>query len=570
YLVRRLLENTSQMGFIKLSHHDHKDKTALLAPPDISKPGESPKTTGSFINAGHADFSDVSVRERFISAITEISRGLPLNIPIVINQRHLFSEKKLIRTCPSDLSLEVAHVNLASVSHAEDAMKASMDAALAMRTLPLATRMQHLLSLANVLESERYNLSALMCLEVGKTWAEADADVAEAIDFCRYYAEMAGVEILPKKMGDIPSEHNILSYQGRGPSLIIAPWNFPLAIICGMSVAAYVSGNPIIMKPSEQSSATAYRLYQYMIKADFLKEAVQFLPGVGEELGPYLVAHRHTANICFTGSKKVGHEIMKLANTVFEGQVQMKRVICEMGGKNAIIVDDDADLDEAVFVILKSAFSYAGQKCSAASRLILLKTIKHQCLQRLINATKSIKMGSALDPSVFMGPVVDKEAFDRLNRTIKRLENDPQVFIHYLGEPLPKGYFLAPMILEVSDPRHWVMQEELFGPILAVYGADNLEQAVMIANDTSYALTGAFLSRSPKNIAYVLDRFLVGNLYINQKCTGAIVARQPFGGFKMSGTGIKAGGPGYLLNLVDLKVVSENTMRQGFTPEISC
>jgi len=569
YLVRRLLENTSQMGFLKLTHHDHKDIRALLVTPTIDNTEMAAKIPGDFVNAPYTDFTHPHARDHFNKAISTVRKQLSFKVPIVIDGEPKFGAQTIHKMSPGDLSLKIAECHLAQPLHVDMAVASSMAAYSLMHDMPIAKRVQHLHNLADILTEDRFLLAATICLEVGKTWAEADADVAEAIDFCRYYAHCAQTELRERKLGYVAGEDNLLTYRGRGPTVVIAPWNFPLAIICGMGVAAYVAGNPIILKPAEQSMATAYLLYERMIKAQFVKSAVQFLPGVGEDIGPKLVLHKDVANICFTGSMKVGHEITKLANTMVFGQRQMKRVICEMGGKNAIIVDDDADLDEAVISTVKSAFSYAGQKCSAASRVIVIGSIKEQFLERLINATKSFTIGSPAEPSTFMGPVIDQDAFVRLNHQMDQLKTDPSVVVRYVGETLVGGYFIPPMIVSVTDPNHWVMQEEIFGPILAVMGADTLEQAVNIANDTRYALTGAFISRSPANIAYVRRQFSVGNLYINQKCTGAIVGRQPFGGFKMSGTGIKAGGPGYLLNLADAQVVCENTMRQGFTPEFS-
>jgi RHH-type transcriptional regulator, proline utilization regulon repressor / proline dehydrogenase / delta 1-pyrroline-5-carboxylate dehydrogenase len=569
YLVRRLLENTSQMGFLKMSHHDHKDETALLQKPVVDEQKPATQNTQEFINASTLDFVEKPARNRFAQAITQVRKSLPITIPVVVEGKIEHGSQEMVRFCPSDTSLKIASCKLATTSHAEQAIKACMKANQPLRSLTILERAQHLRKLADILEADRYDLAALLCFEVGKTWSEADGDVAEAIDFCRYYADRALVELAPKKLGSIGGEHNVLSFQGRGPAVIIAPWNFPLAILCGMSVAAYVSGNPIIMKPAEQSMATAYGLYQRMIKASFMVNALQFLPGIGEEIGSYLVKHPHTATICFTGSKTVGHQITQAANTVSPHQVQMKRVICEMGGKNAIIVDDDADLDEAISGIINSAFMYAGQKCSAASRVITVGTIHDHLIERLKDAAQSINPSAAHEPFTLMGPVIDQEAFERLNQAIERLSHDPSVKVLYKGEGIKGGYYVPIMMVEVTAPEHWVMTEELFGPILAVFKANNLEDAIKVANLTKYALTGAIFSRSPHNIAYAREHFLVGNLYINQKCTGAKVYRQPFGGFNMSGTGIKAGGPHYLLQLVDAKVVSENTMRRGFTPEIS-
>lgn len=566
YLVRRLLENTSQMGFLRLSHHDHHDIESLLKRPsaeELSKPAAH-----SFQNASLADFTDEMCRQKFKLAIENTLRLLPISVPIVINGKRISSTSTKKTHCPSQLSLQLAHTVLAEKSMAHDAVMACEKNYPQLASTSLKERASHLTALAHNLEQDRFNLAALICLEVGKTWAEADADVAEAVDFCHYYAERALVELAPQTM-KVAGEINTLSYFGRGPSVVIAPWNFPLAILCGMSVSAYVAGNPIIMKPAEQSCATAYALFQHMEKAQFLPGSFHFLPGVGEEIGPILVNHPLTANICFTGSMNVGHQIIQNANTQVAGQTHMKRVICEMGGKNAIIVDDDADLDEAVVGIINSSCIYAGQKCSAASRIIAIGSIKDALIQRLAEAASSLTIGPSYEPSTFMGPVVDNEAFLRLKDAQQKLHHDANIRIIHTQNAPDGGYYVPPLIVESKDPNHWVMQQELFGPIIALYHAGDLAEALRVANNTDYALTGAFFSRSPNNIAYATEHFQVGNLYINSKCTGAMVWRQPFGGYKMSGVGLKAGGPSYLLQLVDSKVVSENTMRRGFAPEIS-
>lgn len=568
YLVRRLLENTSQMSFVKMSNHDQKDQRDLLKEPVASEIPPLEKVH-EFINASLTDFSDKTMRDNFSNALHRVRKNFPVTVRINIDKKDISSKKTYQHLCPSDVSLTIFTTALASCDDAERAILASVNAQPALQQSSLIKRCEHLLNLAAILENDRFDIAATMCFEVGKTWAEADADVAEAIDFCRYYAQRAHIEISPRIIGNIDGEHNVLSFHGRGPTVIIAPWNFPLAILCGMSVAAYVCGNPIIMKPAETSTLMARMLYERMIKAAFISEAVQFLPGSGKEIGPYLVAHPHVATICFTGSLEVGHEIMLRANTVVPEQIQMKRVICEMGGKNAIIVDEDADLDEAVMGIIASAFGYAGQKCSAASRVIAVGSVKEQLIDRLIMATISLRQASSLAPNTFLGPVIDQKAYDRLMRVIDDLATDPSVNIIERGVHVTGGYFVPATLVFVKDMNHWIMQQELFGPIVAVYHAANLAEACRVANHTKFGLTGGFFSRSPVNIAYVRENFSVGNLYINQKCTGALVHRQPFGGFKMSGTGIKAGGPHYLLNFVDTKVVSENTMRQGFTPEVS-
>jgi RHH-type proline utilization regulon transcriptional repressor/proline dehydrogenase/delta 1-pyrroline-5-carboxylate dehydrogenase len=569
YLVRRLLENTSQMGFLKLSHHDNKDASRLLMPPKSTNNPIVEEFSSDFKNISATDFGLAENRRLFLAALSEIKRELPFSVPVVISGEKRESSRFLSPLCPSDTTLALGTVHLASVQDTLDAVKASNHAFLELFDTSLSERVGHLLELAKILEHDRLYLAALICIEVGKCWAEADADVAEAIDFCRYYAERAQIELSDKILGDLLSEENRLYYQGRGPSVVIAPWNFPLAILCGMSVAAYVAQNPIIIKPAEQSSIIAYELFKRMLTAGFKAHAVQFLPGLGEEVGAQLVKHPDIATIAFTGSMAVGHEIVKSANTVVFGQIQMKRVISEMGGKNAIIIDDDADLDEAVKATMESAFSFSGQKCSAASRVIVVGTIFKSFKERLVEASRSLIIGSSLNPESDMGPVIDKESYERLLAISQKLSIDQDLDILYQGYGATSGYFVPPLIVEPKNAQHWLMCEELFGPILALYHVADIEHALAVANQSRYALTGAIFSRSPKNIAKARKRFNVGNLYINQKCTGAMVNRQPFGGFKMSGTGIKAGGPFYLLNFVDAKLISENTMRSGFTPKLS-
>lgn len=566
YLVRRLLENTSQMSFVKKSHHDHENEDQLLQAPAGNEPPADEKH--GFKNASLLDFTHIQVRTRFLAALNTIEKQLPLAIPIMINNQNYTSSHHLSKQCPNNKNITISKTELSSIEYANKAVQQCVKIFPQLSELNAEDRARHLQNLGDILERDRYELAALMCYEVGKTWAEADADVAEAIDFCRYYADAVRNELCPRKLGQVGGEENTLTYQPRGPSVIIAPWNFPLAILCGMSVAAYGAGNPIIMKPAEQSCAIAYFLYLRMLKAGFLPQAVQFLPGLGEVIGQHLVSHPDIANVCFTGSMAVGHEIARLANTVSPGQTQMKKVIAEMGGKNAIIIDDDADLDEAIQAVLKSAFVYAGQKCSAASRIIIVGSIAEQFIARLKAACQSMTTGSSLMPKTFMGPVIDEEACSRLKQKISVLQQDEKVKAIYIGETA-EGFFVPAALFLVSDEHHWLMQEELFGPIVALYKASDLDHAFRVANNTKYALTGAFFSRSPRNIARAKSAFNVGNLYINQKCTGALVNRQPFGGFKMSGSGLKAGGPHYLLNFVDTKIVSENTMRRGFTPNVS-
>lgn len=573
YLVRRLLENTSNQGFLKLSHHDGVDVAKLMQPPKPAGLGVKaaiPMKKGDlatpFYNCALADFSRPETRDAFAKAITTVQAKLPITVPIVVNGKSVASSKTFARANPSETAKKVAEVSLASLVDVESAVASARLAWPAWRDRPLLERAQLLEKLADLIEADRLPMAALQCFEVGKPWKEADADVAEAVDFCRYYARQALLELSPRKQGSVWGEDNTLSYEGRGVCVVIAPWNFPLAILCGMATAALVAGNTVIMKPAEQSSAVAYGLFEKMKAAGFPAEVVHFLPGVGEEIGPALVEHKDVAGIAFTGSKGVGLAIVESAHKTKPGQAQVKRVVCEMGGKNAIIIDDDADLDEAVHGVLKSAMGFAGQKCSACSRAIVLESVADAFSERLVAAARSVQAGQAHLSGTALGPVVDDEAFRRLSAVIAEPGAGAEKL--FVGTVPTGGYFVPPAIFAVKDAAHPLMQRELFGPVLAVHRVKSFSDALDVANGTEFALTGAVFSRSPAHLDEARRRFRVGNLYLNRGSTGALVERQPFGGFGMSGIGTKAGGPGYLQLFTDPRAVTENTMRRGFTPDL--
>jgi RHH-type transcriptional regulator, proline utilization regulon repressor / proline dehydrogenase / delta 1-pyrroline-5-carboxylate dehydrogenase len=365
-------------------------------------------------------------------------------------------------------------------------------------------------------------------------------------------------------------EENRWSYEARGVAVIIAPWNFPLAILCGMTAAAVVTGNTAIMKPAEQSSLVASYLMDAFAEAGAPAGVVNYLPGVGEEIGPVLVGHADVAMVAFTGSRAVGLAIKQAASEARAGQDHIKRVIVELGGKNAIAVDDDADLDEAVTGIVASAFGYAGQKCSACSRLITLPGNHEALLARVIEATKSLAIAPAEEPECRVGPVIDGEAAGRIRAAIERGKKEATLaYGGDVGELARQGHFIAPHIFTDVAPDSFLAREEIFGPVLAVLRARDFDHAMELANSTDYALTGGIYSRSPSHIERAGRDFRVGNLYINRKITGALVGRQPFGGFKLSGGGTQAGGPDYLRNFVWPRCVTENTLRHGFAPEMN-
>ncbi len=589
YLVRRLLENTSNAGFLRQSYHEGEDIAALLAapnpvPPPVPSPALPPGPPAAglphevtdmvpgdlaspFRNCPRSDFTLPEAREGFARAIADWKGRFPIRVPVMRDGREDAAREARPWISPNDENLVVARVDMASAAQADLAVQAADKAYLAWRDRPLRERAALLEKLGSLLEADRVRLAALQTLEVAKPWQEADLDVAEAVDFCRYYARQALIELAPRQQGQAPGELNTLAYMGRGPVAVIAPWNFPLAILCGMATAALVAGNPVILKPAEQSSLMAWLLYQAMLKAGFPPEVVQFLPGLGEEAGARLVAHPRVAQIAFTGSLQVGTVILREAAQLRPGQARLKRVVCEMGGKNAIVIDEDADLDEAVAGVLKSAFGYAGQKCSACSRVIAVGEVYAPFLERLAAACATLAIASAEDPGCDVPPVIDSASRDRLSAVIA--DPGPGARLVYRGPARQGGRFVGPALFEVTGAAHRLMQDELFGPVLAMIKAEDFDHALRLAAATPFALTGAVFTRSPSHIEAARARFRVGNLYVNRGSTGALVDRQPFGGFGHSGLGTKAGGPGYLAHFADPYCVTENTMRHGFTPDIA-
>lgn len=568
YLVRRLLENTANSGFLRLSFHEGTDLRSLLRRPQPLPFSAMRSRTAPepFSNCPLADFSDAATREAFVQAIDRVAMRLPIEVPVCINEQVRTTDSPLERCCPSEIRRSVARISLATCADVDGAVASALQAWPAWRDRALDERAGLLERLADRLQRDRFDLAALQTFEVGKPWREADADVAEAIDFCRYYAQRARLELAPQRHGTMAGEENLLWYEGRGPTAVIAPWNFPLAILCGMSTAALVAGNPVLLKPAEQASATAYALYVRMREVGFPPDVVHFVPGMGEDIGSHLVRHPQVAQIAFTGSKQVGLSIIEAAAVTRPGQTQVKRVVCEMGGKNATIIDDDADLDEAVVGVVHSAFGYAGQKCSACSRVLVVRAVYASFMTRLIDAVRSLSMAPAHLPGCRLGPVIDAEAYQRLTEVIAHPGAGAKAV--YIGQAPPGGWFVAPAIFAVHDTQHRLMQEEFFGPILAVMPVDSFEQTLEVAVSTQFALTGSVYSRSTAHLDLARQRFRVGNLYLNRGSTGAMVARQPFGGFGMSGLGTKAGGPGYVTLFADARCATENTMRRGFTPEL--
>jgi RHH-type proline utilization regulon transcriptional repressor/proline dehydrogenase/delta 1-pyrroline-5-carboxylate dehydrogenase len=579
YLVRRLLENTANESFLRQSFVEELDAEKLLADPVeiLSKAEEKQNTRSSkgvpatseygfspFSNEPAVNFTQSEVRSAFPEAITQVRTMLARTYPLLIGGKEIKTEDALPSVNPARPDEIVGLVCQAGKQEVDSAIASAQKAFSAWRdTLP-QDRAHYLFRAADIARKQIYNLAAWQVLEVGKQWDQAYGDVGEAIDFLEYY----GREMIrlgsERRMGTAPGELNHYFYQPKGLAAVIAPWNFPLAISCGMSAAAIVAGNCVLYKPSGLSSVVGFTLAEIFKKAGLPEGVFNFTPGRGSVIGDYLVDHPDISLIAFTGSKDIGLRILERASKVQANQTGVKKVIAEMGGKNAIIVDDDADLDEAVVHLLRSAFGFQGQKCSACSRAIVLEPIYDRFVRRLVEAAKSVQIGPAEDPANYMGPVVDQAAQQRILEYIEIGKKEGNLLI---SREVPDiGYYAPLTIFSDIRPEHRLAQEEIFGPVLSIMKAKNFDEAIEVANSTKFALTGGVFSRSPKHLEQARRDFRVGNLYLNRGITGALVERQPFGGFKMSGVGSKAGGPDYLLQFMDPRTVTENTMRRGFAP----
>lgn len=562
YLIRRLLENTANSSFLRQSLED-RPVEELLAPP-ISK-GDIPfaATHAAFANAADTDYADMELRKTARTAFANVRQQLGKTYLPLINGEYQQTEQIVDSVNPSNYSEIVGKVGLISPEQAKVAMEAAKAAFPAWRRTPVKERADILRKAAVLMERRRAELSAWTVLEVGKPVKEADAEVSEAIDFCNYYAQE--MERLDAGYNyDIPGETNRYIYQPRGIAVVISPWNFPLAIAAGMTVAALVAGNCTLLKPAETSSVIAAKFAEILVEAGIPKGVFQYVPGKGSTVGAYLVNHPDTHLIAFTGSQEVGCRIYADAAIVQPGQKHLKRVIAEMGGKNGLIIDESADLDAAVVGVVQSAFGYSGQKCSACSRVIVLEPIYDAFVQRLVEATRSLNIGLAESPSTQVGPVIDANARDRIKEYIEQGKKEAQAVLEI--PVTDTGYFVSPTIFSNVAPTAAIAQEEIFGPVIAVIKVKDFNEAISVANGTNFALTGGLYSRTPSHIQQAEQEFEVGNLYINRTITGAIVARQPFGGFKMSGVGSKAGGPDYLLQFLEPRTITENIQRQGFAP----
>ncbi|WP_437193072.1 L-glutamate gamma-semialdehyde dehydrogenase [Planctomicrobium sp. SH527] len=519
-----------------------------------------------FRNEPLTDFSRGQARDEMRRALQEVESQFGEDYPLIINGKAMTTRGNIVVRNPSNKSQTLGTVNSATAELASQAIESARDAWGQWRKTPIGHRAEYLELMASEMRNRRFELAAWMVYECGKPWKDADADVAEAIDFCVYYA-LAMRDLNQTLTCDYPGEENQYLYRPRGVTVVIAPWNFPLAILTGMVAAALVTGNTVVMKPAEQSSILASKLAQITRDAGIPTGVINFLPGVGEDVGPALVSHPDVEIVAFTGSREVGLKINQVAATPIENQTTIKKVIAELGGKNPVIIDNDADLDDAVQGVVSSAFGYAGQKCSACSRVIVLAEIYDQFIDRLKSACESIVVGPADEPGIDYGPVIDADAFNRINDFIAIGKEECETIVAGDVSKLGKdGYFIGPHVFGNVEPDSRLLRHEIFGPVLTVSKAKNLDQALQMANSTPFALTGGIYSRSPKNLQRAREELQVGNVYLNRVITGAIVQRHPFGGYKMSGIGTKAGGPDYLLQFMLPVSICENTMRRGFAP----
>lgn len=576
YLVRRLLENTANESFLRQSFVDGAELEALLENPILTLEREKARLTPRpapaavdglppFVNDALIDFTIPKNRHGFIDGIAMVRQKAGRTIPLFINGKEKTTSDLIPTNNPANPSETLARVCQAGTAEIDEAVKAAAGVFDSWRNTSAPDRADYLLKAAEITRRRMFELSSLQVLEVGKQWDQAFHDVGEGIDFLEYYAREMLRLSHPRRMGRAPGELNHLFYQPKGIAAVIAPWNFPFAIAIGMASAAIVTGNPVLFKPSSIASAIGWSIAEVFREAGLPAGVFNFCPGRGSVMGDYLVEHPQISLICFTGSMEVGLRIQEKAAKVQPGQTQCKRVIAEMGGKNAIIIDDDADLDEAVSQVIYSAFGFQGQKCSACSRVIVLDPIYERFENRLKQAANSIKIGPSEDPLNYMGPLADVSLRKNVLEYIKVAESEGKVLVKRTDIPAEGAYVPLTIVTDIK-PEHRIAQEEVFGPVLAVMRAKTFREALDLANSTPFALTGAVFTRSPEHLELARKEFRVGNLYLNRGSTGAMVERQPFGGFKMSGVGSKTGSPDYLLQFMDPRCVTENTMRRGFAP----
>ena len=510
-----------------------------------------------FTNEAFTDFNDPVNAQKMEEALAKVKGELGQTFPLVIGGKEYSDGPYSESISPFDSRLVVARFPKATVEQANQAIEAAYDAFQTWSRVDPEERARYLFKAAAVMRRRKHELAAWMIYEVSKSWVEADVDLAELIDFCEYYGRQMIKLAGPQPVVAYPGEDNELRYIPLGVGVVIPPWNFPGAIMGGMTAAAIVAGNTVVLKPASTSPAIAAQFFKILTEECGLPPGVvNFLPGPGGAMGDALVDHPKTRFIAFTGSKEVGIRINERAAKVHPGQKWLKRTILEMGGKDSIVVDETADLDAAAEGIALSAFGFQGQKCSACSRAIVVDEVYDDVLAKVVARAKQIKMGETTDRSNYMGAVIDEKAFNKITEYIEVGKQEGKVMTGGSADK-SKGYFVEPTVIADIKPNDRLSQEEIFGPVLAFIRAKDYDHALEIANNTEYGLTGAVFSRSRERLERAREEFHVGNLYFNRKCTGALVGVQPFGGFNMSGTDSKAGGPDYLLLFTQAKSIAD-------------
>jgi len=514
-----------------------------------------------FRNEPLTDFAKPENRRAMEAAVENVRGQLGREYDILIGGKAIRTPEKFRSYNPSRKTEVIGVFQQGTAELAKQAVEAAFEEFQRWERVPAAKRADILLRAGSLVRERKFELAAWMVFEVGKNWAEADADVAETIDFCEFYARemirLAG----PQPLTPIPGEVNELRYIPLGVGAVIPPWNFPLAIMAGMTTAAWVTGNTVVLKPSSDSPAIAAQFMAILQEAGLPGGVVNFLTGSGGTVGKALVTHPKTRFVAFTGSKDVGLNINELAAKTPPGQIWIKRVVAEMGGKDSIVVDSDADLDAAVEGVFASAFGFQGQKCSACSRAIVVNEVYDKFLEKLRARAEKVRIGATDDPGIYLGPVINENAMRSILNYVDVGKTEGRLITG--GKAAGgEGYFIEPTIIADVPPKARISQEEIFGPVLAVLKARDFDDALAIANNTEYGLTGAVYTNSREHLEQARARFHVGNLYFNRKCTGALVGGHPFGGFNMSGTDSKAGGRDYLLLFMQAKVISEKIPAQ--------
>lgn len=508
-----------------------------------------------FTNAPFTDFSKEENKRAQEEAITQVRSELGQTYPLIIGGKKIIGEKTFASVNPSQPDQVIGHFTSATVEQANEAVKVAAETFESWKHVPAEERASYLFAAADLMRQRRFYFNAWMIFEVGKSWVEADGDTAEAIDFLEYYARemlrLAG----DQPVTPLPGEENKLVYIPLGVGAVIPPWNFPNAIMVGMTSASFVAGNTVVLKPASTSPAIAYQFIRLLEEVGLPAGVVNFLTGSGSVVGDTLVDNPSVRYISFTGSRDVGLRIYERASKTPKGQRWLKRTILEMGGKDGIVVDETADLDAAATAIVASAFGFQGQKCSAGSRAIVVEQVYDKVLEKVVEKTKTLTMGDVTQPTTYMGPVVDENAMKKILEYIELGKQEGRLVTG--GKHQGPGYFIEPTIFADVAPEARISLEEIFGPVLAFIKAKDFDEALDIANNTEYGLTGSLFSNDEQRLERAGEEFHVGNLYFNRKCTGAMVGGHPFGGFNMSGTDSKAGGPDYLLLFTQAKSISK-------------